>query len=134
MFFLAVTQDEDMSEDSGETSQERAPIIVSPRRTGSSLGGGISDHSSGSSASYVPESTPARSSVKSVIVRVGSSTVANAFKSEVSPWAWIFAESCNVCCSFFSFSFSLFCVSFPLCELRCGKLMDPFIGQEKCWL
>ncbi|XP_047482711.1 E3 ubiquitin-protein ligase hyd-like isoform X2 [Penaeus chinensis] len=77
-------KDEDMSEDSGETSQERAPIIVSPRRTGSSLGGGISDHSSGSSASYVPESTPARSSVKSVIVRVGSSTVANAFKSEVA--------------------------------------------------
>lgn len=77
-------KDEDMSEDSGETSQERAPIIVSPRRSGSSLGEGISDHSNSAATSYSTESTPARSSVKSVIVRVGSSAVPSAFKSEVT--------------------------------------------------
>lgn len=72
-----------MSEDSGETSQERAPIIVSPRRTGSSLAEGTSDHTSSGTAHFSSESTPTRASVKSVIVRVGSSPVSSAFKSEV---------------------------------------------------
>ena len=72
-----------MSEDSGETSQERAPIIVSPRRTGSSLAEGISDHTSSAAGHFTSESTPTRASVKSVIVRVGSSPVSSAFKSEV---------------------------------------------------
>ncbi|XP_069947908.1 E3 ubiquitin-protein ligase UBR5 isoform X2 [Cherax quadricarinatus] len=75
-------KDEDTSEDSGETSQERAPIIVSPRRSGSSLADGIDHGSSG--ATYTTDTTPTRSSVKSVIVRVGSSTVSNAFKPEMS--------------------------------------------------
>ncbi|XP_050693642.1 E3 ubiquitin-protein ligase hyd-like isoform X3 [Eriocheir sinensis] len=77
-------KDEDMSEDSGETSQERAPIIVSPRRTGSSLAEGTSDHTSSGAAHFSSESTSTRASVKSVIVRVGSSPVSSAFKSEVS--------------------------------------------------
>ncbi|KAK4302521.1 hypothetical protein Pmani_025398 [Petrolisthes manimaculis] len=76
-------KDEDMSEDSGETSQERAPIIVSPRRSGSSLSEGMSDHGSNVGTPYNSDSTaPARASVKSVIVRVGSSPVATSFKAE----------------------------------------------------
>lgn len=83
MILLLLPQDEDMSEDSGETSQERAPIIVSPRRTGSSLAEGISDHTNNAAGHFSSESTPTRASVKSVIVRVGSSPVSSAFKSEV---------------------------------------------------
>ncbi|XP_068224173.1 E3 ubiquitin-protein ligase UBR5 isoform X7 [Palaemon carinicauda] len=74
-------KDED-SEDSGETSQERAPIIVSPRRTGSSLSGGIGEPSNSALSSFSTDSTPTRS-IKSVIVRVGSSPVSSPFKSEV---------------------------------------------------
>ncbi|KAG0715754.1 E3 ubiquitin-protein ligase hyd [Chionoecetes opilio] len=76
-------KDEDMSEDSGETSQERAPIIVSPRRTGSSVAEGLADHTNGAPGHFASESAPPRASVKSVIVRVGSSPVSSAFKSEV---------------------------------------------------
>lgn len=72
-----------MSEDSGETSQERAPIIVSPRRTGSNLADGTGDHTPVGPSHFSSESTPTRASVKSVIVRVGSSPVSSAYKSEV---------------------------------------------------
>ncbi|MPC50330.1 E3 ubiquitin-protein ligase UBR5 [Portunus trituberculatus] len=53
-------------------------------RTGSSLAEGMSDHTNNAAGHFSSESTPARASVKSVIVRVGSSPVSSAFKSEGS--------------------------------------------------